>query len=107
MRLAKELHGYVEDGKMAEARLRTTDLRSDLAIAIRRHEAFLGNEQVPALREKQFDLKLVTDGLNRGSGSLSGTEKTRLLKITGAILEVLAAQTGGLRSGVEKEVSNG
>ena len=33
-RLAKELHSYVEDGKLAEARLRTTDLRSELALAI-------------------------------------------------------------------------
>ena len=50
-RIAKELHGYVEGGKMPEARLRTTDLRSDLALAIRVHQAFLGSQFVQ-LRER-------------------------------------------------------
>lgn len=105
-RMAKELHGYVETGMMPEARLRTTDLRSELAVAIRHYEAFIGR-QLNHLREKQIDLKLVTDGLNRGSDSLSASERVRLLGITGAILEVLASQCGELRSSVEKGVPNG
>jgi hypothetical protein len=104
-RMAKELHGYVEDGKMSEARLRTTDLRSELALAIRQHRVFLGNQFI-LLREKQLDLKLVTDGLNRKSNDLSQTERVRLLGITGAILEVLAGQCGELRSEVERGRGN-
>jgi len=100
-RMAKELHGYVEDGRMSEARLRTTDLRSELALAIRQHKVFLGNQLI-SLKEKQLDLKLVTDGLNRKSNDLSQTERVRLLGITGAILEVLAGQCGELRSEVER-----
>lgn len=106
MRLAKELHASVEDGRLAEARLRTTDLRSDLAVAIRHHAGFLG-ASAERLKEKQFDLKLVTDGLNREGIVLSLTERNRLLGITGAILEVLAAQCGEFRSDMETEVSNG
>jgi hypothetical protein len=105
-RMAKELHGYVEGGRMSEARLRTTDLRSDLALAIRLHKEFLGN-QLPTLKEKHLDLTLVTVGLNRESGELSRLERIRLLEITGAILDVLAGQCGQLRSDVEKEVPNG
>jgi hypothetical protein len=104
-RMAKELHGYVEGGMMPEARLRTTDLRSELALAIRLHEAFLG-DQLYLLKEKQLDLTLVTDGLNRESEDLSQTERTRLLEITGAIMDVLAGQCGELRSSVERGGSN-
>jgi len=103
---AKELHGYVESGKMSEARLRTTDLRSDLALAIHHHEPFLGT-LLNQLRDKQFDLKLVTDGLNRESADLSRSERIRLLEITGAILDLLAGQCGELRSKVEEGASNG
>jgi hypothetical protein len=105
-RMAKELHGFVETGMMPEARLRTTDLRSDLAVAIRHHKVFVG-AQLNHLQEKQIDLKLVTDALNRGPGSLSASEKIRLLEITGAILDVLAGQCGELRSSVEEGASNG
>jgi hypothetical protein len=105
-RMAKELHGYVEGGMMQEARLRTTDLRSELALAIRLHAAFLG-DRLNLMKEKQLDLTLVTDGLNRKSGDLSQSERVRLLRITGAILDLLAGQCGELRLSVEKEASNG
>ncbi|HXR38016.1 MAG TPA: hypothetical protein VN776_02945 [Terracidiphilus sp.] len=105
-RMAKELHGYVEGGKMSEARLRTTDLRSDLALAIRVHEAFLGS-QFRQLKERQVDLALVAEGLNRAAGVISQSERVRLLGITGAILDLLAGQCGKLRSSVEKGASNG
>jgi hypothetical protein len=105
-RMAKELHGYIENGKTPEARLRTTDLRSDLALAIRVHEVFLG-AQFSQLKEKQVDLALVTEGLNRKAGDMSQTERVRLLRITGAILDLLAGQCGKLRSSVEKGESNG
>jgi hypothetical protein len=104
-RMARELHGYVEGGMMHEARLRTTDLRSELALAIRLHETFLG-DQLNLLKKRQLDLTLVTDGLNRESEDLSQTERTRLLEITGAIMDVLAGQCGKLRSKVERGVSN-
>ena len=104
-RMAKELHGYVEGGMMSEARLRTTDLRSELALAIRLHEAFLG-DQLNLLKEKQLDLTLVTDGLNRESKDLSKSERIRLLEITGAIMDLLAGQCGKLRSSVERGASN-
>lgn len=104
-RMAKELHGYVEGGMMHEARLRTTDLRSELALAIRLHESFLGNHLI-LLKQRQLDLKLVTDGLNRESEDLSQTERVRLLEITGAIMDLLAGQCGRLRSSVERGASN-
>jgi len=103
---AKELHGYVESGRMPEARLRTTDLRSELAVAIRHHAVFLG-AQLSHLREKQIDLKLITDGLNRKTEDLSQSERIRLLKITGEIMDALAGQCGELRSSVERGESNG
>lgn len=106
MRMAKELHWYVEKGDMAEARLRTTDLRAELAAAVRLHEGFL-KIGIAELKDKQLDLKLVADGLNLASGRLSHPEKARLLGITGAILELLAGQYGQLWSSVEREVSNG
>jgi hypothetical protein len=90
---------------MSEARLRTTDLRSELALAIRLHEAFLG-DQLNLLKEKQLDLTLVTDGLNRESKDLSKSERIRLLEITGAIMDLLAGQCGKLRSSVERGASN-
>jgi hypothetical protein len=105
-RMAKELHGYVEAGRVAEARIRTTDLRSDLALAIRLHEVFLGNQR-EKLEGKQYDLTLVAAGLNRRDGDLSQSERVRLLGIIGAILDLLAGQCGNLRSSVEKEASNG
>jgi len=105
-RMAKELHSYVEIGMMPEARLRTTDLRSELAVAIRHHEAFIG-AHLNHLQDKQIDLKLVTDALNQGAGSLSQAEKIRLLEMTGEILDVLAGQSGQLRSNVESGVQNG
>jgi hypothetical protein len=40
---------------MAEARLRTTDLRAELALAIPNHRSFLG-VQLNHLKEKQIDL---------------------------------------------------
>jgi hypothetical protein len=105
-RMAKELHGYVEAGMTPEAKLRTTDLRSEFAVAMRLHKAFL-KTQLSRLQEKQIDLKLVADGLNQGLESLSSSEKIRLLEKTGAILDVLAGQCGELRSTVENGVSNG
>lgn len=105
-RMAKELHGYVESGSMAEARLRTTDLRSELAIAIKQHTVFLGS-RAPALRDKQVDLKLITEGLNRTGSAISNQEKTRLLGIVGAILEMLAGESGALRSSRDSEVERG
>lgn len=104
-RMAKELHGYVEAGRMPEARLRTTDLRSELASAIRVHGSFLGN-QLRQLEDKQVDLRLVTDGLNRRMEELSQSERVRLLAITGAILDLLAGQCGELRSSAGREVPN-
>jgi len=103
---ASELYGFVENGKLPEARLRTADLRSDLAAAIGRHEEFL-NSRIGQLREKQVDLKLMTEGLNSEVGALSNSERVRLLRITGAILELIAGQWGQLRSRAEKGVSNG
>lgn len=105
-RMAKELHGYVEAGRMAEARLRTTDLRFELALAIRLHVAFLGT-QVYQLEDKLLDLMLVTEGLNRESEDLSPSERARLLEITGAKLDLLAAQCGELRSDAERWSLNG
>jgi hypothetical protein len=105
-RMAKELHGFVEGGMMPEARLRTTDLRAELALAIRLHEAFLGNQR-HQLEDKHLDLTLVAAGLNRKSGDLSQSERVRLLGITGAILDLLAGQCGKLRSSVEKGAANG
>jgi len=105
-RMAKELHGYVEGGMMPEARLRTTDLRSDLSSAIRLHETFLGKD-LDRIQEKQVDLKLVADGLNRDSDPLSSTERIRLLGITGGILDLLSGQCGKFQSGFEKGVPNG
>jgi hypothetical protein len=105
-RMAKELHGFVESGMIAEARLRTTDLRAELALAIPNHRDFIGL-QFDNLRKKQFDLVLVADGLNRGSDTLTRSERIRLLGITGAILEVLAGQCGELRSSFERGVTNG
>jgi hypothetical protein len=104
-RIAKELHGYVEDGRMSEARLRTTDLRSELATAIRTHGRFVANE-LSRLRERQIDLKLITEGLNGGPETLSSTERIRLLRITGEILEALAGLSGQFRSQVDTEVSS-
>ncbi len=103
---AKELHGYVEGDRMPEARLRITDLRSDLASAIYHHRPLLST-LLDELLGKQLDLKLVADGLNRGTAKLSYSEKIRLLEITGAILDLLAGQCGELRSSVEREASNG
>jgi hypothetical protein len=105
-RMAKELHGYVEAGRIAEARIRTTDLRSDLALAIRLHEVFLGHQR-EKLEGKQYDLTLVAAGLNRRDGDLSQSERSRLLGIIGAILDLLAGECGKLRSSVEKGASNG
>ncbi len=102
LRMAKELHGYVQDLRMAEARLRTTDLRSELAVAIHNHRLFLDSSQYAVLQQRQIDLKLVTDGLSRKK-ALSRQEQARLVKITGAILDVLAAQAGGLRWSAVKE----
>lgn len=104
-RMAKELHGYVESGRMPEARLRTTDLRSELALSIRLHAEFLGG-QLHLFREKQVDLALVTDGLNQESKDLSRSERVRLLGITGATMDLLAGQCGELRSSVERGGSN-
>lgn len=104
--MAKELHGFVEAGKMSEARLRATDLRSDLASAIQLHEAFLGSQR-QRLESKQLDLTLVAAGLNRTGGDLSQAEKVRLLRITGAILDLLSGQFGKLRSSVEERYSDG
>ena len=106
MRSAKELHGYVQRGNMAEARLRTTDMRMDLAAAVKQHMGFLKDEAAK-LQEKQLDLKLIAEALNQTPGKLSHSEKTRLLGITGAILEMLAGLHGQLWSSVEREVSNG
>jgi hypothetical protein len=102
-RMAKELHGYVESGRVPEARLRTTDLRSDLALAIRLHRAFLGN-QLDRLEDKQLDLTLVAKLLNLEADDVSQSERVRLLKITGAILDVLAGQCGELRSDAERSL---
>jgi hypothetical protein len=104
-RIAKELHGYVEDSRMSEARLRTTDLRLELATAMRSHAQFVAHE-AGRLQEKQIDLKLITEGLNGGPESLSSTEKIRLLRITGEILEALAGLSGQFRARADKEVSN-
>jgi len=103
--MAKELYGYVEAGRISEARIRTTDLRSELALAIPSHKVFLRGD-LNQLREKQIDLKLVADGLNQETDFLSPSEKIRLLEITGEILEVLAGQTGELRSNVEGGMTN-
>lgn len=103
---AKELHTYVENDQLSEARLRTSDLRSDLAAAVGRHELHL-TSKIKELREKQVDLKLVTDGLNPEVGALSRSQRVRLLRITGAILELIAWQWGALRTHAEKGASNG
>jgi hypothetical protein len=105
-RMAKELYGYVENGRLSEARLRATDLRSELALSIHLHGEFLGNQR-SQLEDKQLDLTLVAAGLNRESGDLSQMERVRLLGITGAILDLLASQCGKLRSSVEKGASRG
>lgn len=103
---AKELHGHVENGRLAEARLRTADIRTELAVAVARHKAMLGI-MVFDLTARQVDLKLITDGLNPELNALSHFERVRLLGITGAILELLAGQWGELRSKAEKGASNG
>jgi len=106
--MAKELHGYVENGKIAEARLRTTDMRAELALSIQLHKAFLGKRR-DLLDEKLIAMRLVTDKLNQNqeSSDLSNSERVRLLEITGEILDVLARQYGELRTSTEQEVPNG
>ena len=104
-RTAKELHTSVENGRYLEARLRTTDLRSDLSSAISAHTRLLG----PLLfqfRERQLDLALIAEGLGQVARELSESERIRLLRMTGAILDSIASQSGVFRSGVE-ESSNG
>jgi len=81
-------------------------LRSELALAIHHHETFLG-DHLNLLKEKQLELTLVTDGLNRETNDLSKSERVRLLVITGAILDVLAGQCGELLSSAEKGVLHG
>jgi len=103
-RLAKDIHGYVENGSLREARLRTSDLRSELAAALGRHKPFLG--RLAVLESKQLALKLVADGLNPASAPLTNPERIRLLKITGAILEELSGQWGDLRFAAEKGASD-
>jgi hypothetical protein len=103
---AKELHGHVENDRLVEARLRTSDIRSELAVAVTRHKALLGITATD-LAARQVDLKLMTDGLNPELGALSHVERVRLLGITGAILELFAGQWGQLRSRAEKGASNG
>jgi hypothetical protein len=104
-RVAKELHCYVEDGKMSEARLRTTDLRLELATAIRNHGPFL-QKDITRLTGKQIDLKLVTQGLNSSAGALSATERNRLLTIIGEILDLLAGIAGQLSGDIDQEGGN-
>jgi hypothetical protein len=105
-RMAKELHGYVEGGSIQEARLRTTDLRSELAGAVSRHKKFLQG-RLAILEGKQLALKLVADGLNPAALPLSDQQKIRLPAITGEILEELSSQWGDLRSRIEKGASYG
>lgn len=105
-RMARELHSYVESGSYTEARLRTTDLRSELAGAVNRHKTFLGG-RLSGLEGKQVALKLVADGLNPPTLPMTNPEKIRLLTLTGAILEELSGQWGDLRSRIEKGVSDG
>jgi hypothetical protein len=100
-RMARELHSYVENGNFPEARLRTTDLRSELAGAVGRHRRFLSGK-LSAIEGKQIALKLVSDKLSPSALALSALEKNRLLSMTGAILEELSTQWGDLRSRVEK-----
>jgi hypothetical protein len=106
VRMARELHGYVESGSMHEARLRTTDLRIDLAVALKRHEAFLGL-RAGDLRVKLYDLKLIADGLNRAPGEVTDSERIRLPGISGAILDLLAGQSGELQLSAESEAGHG
>ena len=75
---------------------------SDLAVAIRHYEAYIG-KHLKNLREKQIDLALVTDGLNRKEDSLSSSERVRRSKVTGAILEELAGLCGEWQFSVERE----
>jgi hypothetical protein len=103
---ARELHGFVENDRLPEARIRTADIRSDLATALGRHADFLG-AKIADLRAMQVDHKLMTDGLNPEQDFLSYSERIRLLKITGAILELPSRNWGELRSGTERGSSNG
>jgi hypothetical protein len=95
--MAKELHGYVENGSMSEARLRTTDLRSKLGEAVRQYEAYLVAD-LDDLKNRLIELKLVADGLSRKSRDLSPTETVRLMRITGATMDLLAGVSGKFRS---------
>jgi hypothetical protein len=104
MRMAKELHGYIESGQLAEARVRTTDLRTELSTALERHKKFLKDNWKP-LKEQQYSLTLAANLLNRRAEELSAKERTSLLESTGAILEVLAGQCGELGSTVERSTS--
>ena len=98
-RLARELHGYVETEDFAIARLRVTDLRMDLATAITTHRKFLLPDRIKLI-DQQMALRLIANRLNESSGQISATERIRLLEISGDILDVLASQSGKLRSDI-------
>ncbi len=105
--MARDLLGYLQNGMMAEARVRVGDLRSGLAVAIPLYAMFLGVEIGP-LKEKQLRLKLVEDLLSRRSPPLSEAERGRLRGEVSEILVVVAGQVGNLRrSSVEREAPNG
>jgi hypothetical protein len=104
VRMAKDLHGYVENGQLPEAKVRTTDLRTELSSSLERHKPFLGRRH-KQLVEQQVSLKIIADGLNKETKTISHEERIRLLELTGAILEELAGQCGDLGSTVERSAS--
>ena len=63
-----------------------------------------GGNQINRLKDKQLDLTLVAEMLNQKVDDVSQLERVRLLKITGAILDVLAGQCGELRSDAERSL---
>jgi hypothetical protein len=94
--IAEELHGFVGKGSLAEARLRTTDLRSKLGAAVVQYEEFLKSD-LKDLNKSRVELKLVEDGL-RKSADLTPGQTDRLMKITDSTKELLASVSGKLRA---------
>jgi len=104
-RMTKELHGFIEHGHLPEAKVRMTDLRSEFSTSLQLHKEFLKSNW-KLLIEQQYSLTMAANRLHEHSETLSQQERSRHLETTGAILEVLAGQSGKLGSSVERNASH-
>lgn len=103
-RMAKELYGYLERGQLPESKVRMTDLRSEFSTSLQRHKQFL-RDSWKQLTEHQYSLTITANRLNNQSEALNPKERGRILESIGAILEVLAGQSGKLSSTSERSAS--